>query len=274
MRVAVCIRALLWDVDGVLAETERDGHRIAFNAAFAAHGLPWHWSVERYGELLAISGGRERLLHDMGTQAEAPKHAGERDALASALHQTKNRLYAERLDERGIPLREGVRELMDECRSGGVRMGICTTTSRSNLDALLRAHFGDEWAAGFAVQVCGEDVARKKPDPEAYERALQALQIDPLEALAIEDSPGGVAAARAAGVPVIVTRSVYFAATAIEGAAAIGPSLGQRAGWQPAPATPGLAGRITLDDLRDFHRRETSGAGDAIAPTSATRGAT
>ncbi len=250
----MCIKALLWDVDGVLAETERDGHRIAFNAAFAAHGLPWRWSVERYGELLTISGGRERLLHDMGTQAEAPRHAGEREALARALHQTKNRLYAERLDERGIPLREGVRELMDECRGQGVCMGICTTTSRSNLDALLRFHFGDKWAACFAVLVCGEDVARKKPHPEVYLRALQVLQLDPLEALAIEDSPGGVAAAHAAGVPVIVTRSVYFAAAAIDGAAAIGPSLGRRAGWQPVPADLGSVGRITLDDLRDFHR--------------------
>jgi HAD superfamily hydrolase (TIGR01509 family) len=248
-------KALLWDVDGVLAETERDGHRVAFNQAFVAHGLPWQWSVQRYGELLTITGGRERLLHDMRTRSDAPVVSGEREALARAVHQTKNRLYADLIHAQGLPLREGVRELMEECRSRGVRMGVTTTTSQSNLDALMRTQLGSGWADWFSVRVCGEDVARKKPDPEVYRQALQRLAIGPLEALAIEDSPGGVAAACAADVPVVVTRSFYFDQVTIEGAIAIGPGLGQRVGWRPALAEGMSSDRVTLDDLVYWHQR-------------------
>lgn len=249
------LRALLLDVDGTLAETERDGHRVAFNQAFEALGLPWRWSVERYGELLAVSGGRERLLHDMGSRADAPPLGLEREALARELHRRKNLFYAELVGRQGVPLREGVSELLDECRLRGLPLGIATTTSAANVDALLRPHLGPNWAAGFAVRICGEDVARKKPDPEVYTLALRHLGLQPLQTLALEDSPGGVAAARAADVPVVVTRSIYFADATLEGAIAIGPGLGKRDGWQPAPPAAPLPGRIGLDDLRHWHQR-------------------
>lgn len=258
------LKALLWDVDGTLAETERDGHRVAFNLAFEAFGLPWRWDDALYGELLQVTGGRERLMHDMDSRPDAPPLAGERDALARALHAKKNSLYAELVAGTGIPLRGGVLELMRECRHQGVRLAIATTTSRSNLEALLRRHMGDRWAAWFGAVVCGEDVQRKKPDPEVFVKALQALGIGPLEALAIEDSPGGVAAARAADCPVIVTRSFYFAQAAIEGALAVGPGLHTRAGWRPAPVarsqrpTEGQAERVRLADIADwFAQRDT-----------------
>ncbi|MCU0977226.1 MAG: HAD-IA family hydrolase [Steroidobacteraceae bacterium] len=253
------IRALLWDVDGTLAETERDGHRVAFNLAFAARGLPWRWDEARYGALLSVTGGRERLIHDMSRRDDAPRSAGEREALARELHAAKNAIYAELLRERGIPLREGVLELMRECRERGVAMGIATTTSRANVDALLGAHFGGRWTDWFAAVVCGEDVARKKPDPEAYRRALRALGVEPGRAVAVEDSPAGVAAARAAGVPVIVTRSVYFAQSALEGAAAVGPGLGGLRGWQPSPAARSAAGdaRVGLDDIAQWIGADT-----------------
>jgi len=249
------IKALLWDVDGTLAETERDGHRVAFNQAFEACGLPWRWSVERYGELLNVTGGRERLLHDMTTRGEAPALPAEREALARKVHQRKNAIYAEIVASGGIALRPGVGELMEDCRRRGVRMAITTTTSRSNIDALMRAHLGVEWASWFAALVCGEDVAAKKPHPEVYEKALQRLQLPPLDTLALEDTPGGVASARAADVPVVVTRSAYFATATIAGAVAIGPGLGQRQGWRPAAAPGDGAGRITLDDLAEWHQR-------------------
>ena len=247
------LKAVLWDVDGTLAETERDGHRVAFNRAFEAEGLPWRWDERRYGELLRVTGGRERLMHDMAAQAEAPTTADERDALARALHERKNKIYADLVRSGSIALRGGVQALMHECRDRGVRMGIATTTSKSNVVALLRQHLGDAWSTWFAVLVCGEDVQRKKPDPEVYLRALKALGVGALEAVAIEDSPGGVAAARAADIAVVVTRSAYFAEAPIEDAIAIGPGLDNRSGWTPAaqPRSP-EAGRVGLDDIQDW----------------------
>lgn len=244
------LQALLWDVDGTLAETERDGHRVAFNLAFEAMGLPWRWSEARYGELLRVTGGRERLLHDMATRSDAPVPAGQREALARDLHRLKNTLHADIVRSGALPLRPGVAELMADCRAAGVRQAIVTTTSRSNLDALLTLHIGPRWAEGFAAIVCGEDVQRKKPDPEAYLMALTVLGLSPLEAVAIEDSPGGVAAARAADVPVLVALSHYFADATIDGAIAIGPGLDQRHGWRPARGAGHRPGnRVTLADI-------------------------
>jgi HAD superfamily hydrolase (TIGR01509 family) len=246
------IKAVLWDVDGTLAETERDGHRVAFNLAFEAGGLPWRWDEGTYGELLRVSGGRERLMHDMNSRADAPALAGQRDALARTLHAQKNRFYAELVGSGSIALRAGVAELMTQCRERGVRMAIATTTSRSNLEALLRVHFGAHWARGFEAIVCGEDVQRKKPDPEVYVDVLQRLSLKPLEAVAIEDSPGGVAAARAAHVPVIVARSAYFVDAPIEGANAVGPGLDQRRGWRPALPGADAPGGVGLEDVEGW----------------------
>ncbi len=244
--------AVLWDVDGTLAETERDGHRVAFNRAFEAAGLPWRWDVERYGVLLEVAGGRERLLHDMTTRDDAPAGPEARLALARELHARKNAIYAELVGGGRVPLRAGVRALLEECRAAGVALGIVTTTSRANVDALLSGHLGPAWARWFEVIVCGEDVARKKPDPEAYLAALRGLGLPPEAALAVEDAPAGVAAARAAAVPVIVTRSVYFATGDLPGALAVGAGLDQPASWWPAPAAAG-AWRVTLEDLRCWH---------------------
>lgn len=254
------IQALLWDVDGTIAETERDGHRVAFNEAFAAMGLPWRWSVERYGELLRVTGGRERLMKDMAERGDAPSLGPERERLAAELHHRKNRIYATLIADQRIPLREGVLELMDEAYRAGLKQAIVTTTSRSNVQALLSLHMGKGWQSLFQACICGEDVSQKKPDPEAYTLALKALDLKPLQTLALEDSPGGVAAAQAAGVPVLVTRSVYFAQDTVEAVVAVGPGLHSRAGWQPAlvDATTGPGpdlGRVRLGDLAGWHAR-------------------
>lgn len=243
------LRAILWDVDGTIAETERDGHRVAFNLAFEALGLPWRWDETRYGELLRVAGGRERLLHDMQTRADAPHSTADKDSLARELHARKNQLYATLIADVGIPLRGGVVELMDECLDRGVQMAITTTTSRANLDALLGKHLGPDWRARFSAIVCGEDVAQKKPDPEVFHLALRKLAVDPLETLAIEDSPSGVTASLAAHCPVIVTRSIYFADEPVFGAIAVGPGLDTRAGWSPALPDRSGSERIGLEDL-------------------------
>jgi len=261
------VSALLWDVDGTLAETERDGHRVAFNQAFAEAGLPWHWDVARYGRLLRVTGGRERLLAAMADEPGAPTLPTACEALARELHRLKNRFYSQRVEAGEIALRPGVAALIDEACARGVRQAIVTTTSRANVEALLRRQLGPAWGLRFDAVVCGEDVALKKPDPEAHRRALATLRLAPARALAIEDSGAGAAAAQASGVPVLVTRSAYFADDPVKGAVAVGPGLHVREGWWPMPCErrPGRDG-ITLDDLAEWHGRAQGGQGAASPP--------
>src|SRR5258706_6414869 len=162
------IKSILWDVDGTLAETERDGHLKAFNQAFEALGLPWRWSEQRYGELLAVAGGRERLLHDMQSRGGAPGDPQEREALADRVHGLKNEFYARIVAGGGLPLREGVHELLDDCASARVQLGIVTTTSRSNVEVLLKTHLGKDWESRVAAVVCAQEATRKKRHPQAY----------------------------------------------------------------------------------------------------------
>ncbi len=251
------LAALLWDVDGTLAETERDGHLVAFNRAFEAEGIPWRWDDAHYGKLLEVAGGRERLLHDMRERPQAPTSTAEREQLASRLHGLKNRLYAERVAAGAIRLRPGVRELLDESAERGIALAVTTTTMRSSVAALLGCQLGDDWSSRFATLVCAEDVGRKKPDPEVFQVALQRLGVAPARAVAIEDSPNGIIAARAAGCAVVVTRSLYFADAPVDGAMAVGPGLESRVGWRPGPA-PTSAGperaTIGIDDILHWLR--------------------
>lgn len=244
------MRALLWDVDGTIAETERDGHRVAFNLAFEEWNLPWRWDESYYGELLQVAGGRERLLHDMVTRADAPPRPEDRAVLARGIHARKNAIYADLVGGGRVPLRGGVRELMEECLARRVPMGIATTTSRANVDALLGGHLGPRWTECFGAILCGEDVARKKPDPAVFLAALEVLGADPRDTVAIEDSPNGLEAARAAGIGVIVTRSAYFAEAPFPGACAVGDALDQPESWEPAVRAPARnAARVGLDDI-------------------------
>ncbi|MCA0177039.1 MAG: HAD-IA family hydrolase [Proteobacteria bacterium] len=205
------LEALLWDVDGTLAETERDGHRVAFNMAFTRAGLGWRWDDARYGALLHVTGGRERLLADMANRADAPAARPAREDLARTLHASKNAAYAWLVAQGRITAREGVVAVIEAAHAAGLRQAIVTTTSRVNVEALLPRLLGSRWATRFATVVCGEDVARKKPAPDAYQLALALLHLPPSRALAIEDSPPGVAAARAAGLAVARRPSHYFA---------------------------------------------------------------
>lgn len=226
------LKALIWDVDGTIAETEAQGHRLAFNQAFEAHGLAWRWDLPTYGRLLDVTGGRERLLAFMRGRVDAPPTAAAREALARVLHQAKNAAYAELVARGGIAARPGVRRLMDSCRHEGVTLAVATTTSTSNVEALFTSLFGPGWRRRFGAVVCAEDAPAKKPDPQAYRLALQRLGVAPHEAFAIEDSPNGLAAALAAGIACGVTRSLYFATTAFDGAAWVRDDLDT-----PAPMT-------------------------------------
>ena len=253
------LQALIWDVDGTLAETERDGHRVAWNTAFETLGVPWRWSVARYGELLSITGGRERLLHDMASQQHAPVQGADRLTLASKLHALKNQCYGKIVASGRIPLRPGVAALMADCRLAELPMAIATTTSRGNVDALMEAHFGTGWEAGFATVLCAEEAPVKKPDPQVYLMALDRLGLAADEVLAIEDSSPGVGACRAAGVPVVVARSVYFSQFDATGALAVGAGLNDRGTWTGPLGSQGqlpgeLAGeRVDLELLCRWH---------------------
>jgi HAD superfamily hydrolase (TIGR01509 family) len=232
------LRALIWDVDGTIAETERDGHRIAFNRAFEALGLPWRWDVAAYGNLLEVAGGRERLLHFMAGRADAPPGAAERAALAAELHRRKNACYADIVAQGGIAARPGVLRLMDACRGEQVQLAIATTTSSANVQALMASLLGAPWRCRFAAVVCGENAPLKKPHPQVYELALRLMEVAPDEAVAIEDSPNGLQSALAAGVRCGVTRSAYFRDAAFEGASWVRDDL------ESPPA-------MTLQRLRD-----------------------
>ena len=241
------LRALLWDVDGTVAETERDGHRIAFNTAFEALELPWRWSVPRYGELLHVTGGRERLLHDMTAQRDSPVTSAARDSLARELHRRKNLAYAVLVAQGGITPRPGVLRLADECRAAGVALAVVTSTGRSNVEALFASIWGAAWMEMFATVVCAEDAPVKKPDPQAYSLALQRLGLTAHESFALEDSPGGLQAARAAGIACGVTRSIYFQQARFEGAAWVRDDLDS-----PVPMTLPLLQAALAGSIGNF----------------------
>jgi HAD superfamily hydrolase (TIGR01509 family) len=219
------LRALIWDVDGTIAETERDGHCVAFNLAFEEAGLAWRWSPDYYGPLLHVAGGRDRILHDMAQRPDAPAGAAEREALARALHLRKNAIYAERVAAGALSPRPGVLRLMDEADAAGVKLGIATTTSTSNVQALFTNFFGSDWRLRFAAVVCAEDAPQLKPHPQVYLRALQALAVDAGEAFALEDTPNGLLAAQAAGIACGITRSAFFVHDRYPGAAWVRPDL-------------------------------------------------
>ena len=243
------LKALIWDVDGTLAETEHEGHLVAFNRCFEEQGLPWRWDEARYARLLHVTGGTERLLADFAERPEAPRSETERLALARTIHRRKNEVYAELLAAGTITARPGVLRLMHEAAEAGVAQAIATTTSRVNLEGLCTHLLGPQWREGFGAVVCGEDVREKKPHPEAYLRAVRLLGVKASEALAIEDSPPGLAAATAAGVPCLITRSRCFADFDALGAALVCTHLDET-----VPARPMGVTLKALSDLFEHPR--------------------
>lgn len=199
-------RALIFDVDGTLAETE-EVHREAFNTAFARAGLDWCWDQSAYKELLRITGGKERIRAFEELRGERPLLS---DTEISKLHGKKTAIYAELIAGGGCPLRPGIGDLLAAARRCGQRLAIATTTSRGNIDALLAAQWGADWVDLFAAIVAGDEVPRKKPAPDVYLEVLSRLRLPASECVAIEDSRNGLVAASRAGIPVLISRSAYF----------------------------------------------------------------
>jgi HAD superfamily hydrolase (TIGR01509 family) len=221
------LSALIFDVDGTLAETERDGHRVAFNESFLAHSLNWFWSDGLYGELLKITGGKERLAYFIEHyQPDLPNEMPV-ETLINILHQEKNKRYLQILQTGKIPLRPGVLRLLNAARHSGVKLAIATTTTLENVHHLLSCAISPDAIEWFDVIAAGDVVAAKKPAPDIYFYALEKLQLPANECVAIEDSSNGLQAALQAKLTTVITVNDYTAKEDFAGAALVVNQLGE-----------------------------------------------
>jgi HAD superfamily hydrolase (TIGR01509 family) len=224
------MQALIFDCDGVLVDTERDGHRVAFNQAFAALGLQTEWSVERYGELLTTAGGKERMRRHFD-EAGWPVPGAERDGLIARLHTVKTDLFMDLISSGGLPLRPGVARIVDEAIGKGIRLAVCSTSNERAVQAVVDVMLGPARSRHIRV-FAGDIVPKKKPDPAIYKLAEETLDVDPRSCVVIEDSNNGLRAALAAGMHCIVTKSSYTGDEDFTGADRVVSELGDGAAVQ------------------------------------------
>ena len=246
-------RAIIFDVDGTLAETE-EIHRQSFNRAFAQAGLDWVWSRALYAALLRVTGGKERIRYFLDTHLpdfEAPMQL---DEYIAGLHAAKTDIYTRTVAAGQVRLRPGVKRLLDETRRAGMRLAITTTTTPANVAALLRHSLAPDAESWFEVIGAGSVVPAKKPAPDIYHYVMQKMGVSPAECLAFEDSANGLRSARDAGVTTLVTVSEYTCEDNFAGAALVLDHLGEPD--RPFTVISGDAGDgryVTLDLLRELH---------------------
>ncbi len=221
------LKALIFDVDGTLADTE-SVHLEAFNHAFRQEGLDWHWTVEQYTRLLDISGGKERLLHHWRTVDPdmTEVDAGAVNDTIKRLHETKTAYYENAVNNGAVTLRPGVLALMSEARGQGLQLAIATTTSPVNIAALLRSAIGLDWRSHFLSIGDASNAPVKKPNPQVYMKVLADLGMRAADCVAFEDSANGLRAATAAGLPTVITPSSFTAHHDFTGALRVVPDLG------------------------------------------------
>ena len=216
------LEALIFDVDGTLAETE-ELHRQSFNLTFQQFKLDWYWDPELYTKLLQTTGGKERIIRYV--DEFRPEERLVLDRLPQ-LHKTKTRSYLDLLSKGALKLRPGIERLVDAALEHGIKLAIATTSTPTNVKALLRSTLGEDAPSWFTI-TAGDVVDRKKPDPAVYFEALEALGVGPAHAIAFEDSANGLRAARKAGINVVATPSLYLRDEDFSGATAVVSNLGE-----------------------------------------------
>jgi HAD superfamily hydrolase (TIGR01509 family) len=246
------LKALIFDVDGTLADTET-AHRQAFNAAFAETGLDWHWNEDLYTRLLNVAGGKERIAHYWNMVDPEEACGSKVKSVIDAVHACKTQRYEDLVSGGQLSLRPGMVRLIHEAYEAGVPMAIATTTTPANIDALLRAPLGSDWRKYFATIQDAGTVKVKKPAPDVYLATLQALDMAPQDCLVFEDSENGLRAAVAAGIPTIVTPTAYTALHSFGDALLVLPHLGDP-DTPMFQLVPGAKQRwVDLDALRRWH---------------------
>lgn len=248
------LEALIFDVDGTLADTERDGHRVAFNQAFKEAGLDWDWSVDLYGKLLQVTGGKERIRLYVEKFLKDFELDEEINEFAAKLHKRKTHFYLELLQSGAIPLRPGVERLVNEAREAGLRLAIATTTTPANVTYLLSATFGEESIDWFEVIAAGDIVPAKKPAPDIYTWAMQQMDIQAESCMAFEDSLNGVKSSLAANLKTLITINGYTKDDDFSGAILVLDQYGEPD--SPFTALDGIAGdynHVNVAMLKELH---------------------
>jgi beta-phosphoglucomutase-like phosphatase (HAD superfamily) len=231
------IKAIIFDVDGTLADTE-DGHRKSFNKAFAESGLDWNWDAALYAKLLKVTGGKERIKHFVETFRPDFAKPADYEGFVKNLHAVKTRHYTDMLCEGNIPLRPGIKQLIHDAHAAGTTLAIATTTTPENVTALLEVGLGGNWADFFAANGCGDIVPHKKPAPDIYYWVLEKLGLSADECIALEDSENGLRSSLSAGIKTIVTVNHYTRNQNFTGAAAVFDDLSDLAAFCQAAGLP------------------------------------
>jgi HAD superfamily hydrolase (TIGR01509 family) len=219
------IKALIFDCDGVIVDTERDGHRVAFNRAFKAKGLDVEWDVALYGRLLKVAGGKERMKFYFDENGW-PEKIEDRDAFIKELHKLKTDLFMQIIESGELPLRPGVARLVDEAIDKNLLLVVCSTSNERAVNLVVETMLGNERKSHFNAILAGDVVSKKKPDPEIYNLALERLGLEPDKCAVIEDSRNGLLAAKSAGMYCVVTTNGYTENEDFPNADLIVPELG------------------------------------------------